>query len=301
MERLENYLEWGARTPALDRWWVNTAINTDNLTMLETLVGLEMVGPSSLYGSYGTAYTTALCLAVQQRRFAMVSLLLDVVPIDGVDLNGLTPLYSAVDTDQDDIAITLISFGADVNLPRLGVSPFFNAVYRENVGLAAVMLTNGADVHATYGRWTVLAVAVHNNDHAMVELLMRWMPDWCSDLEFLISTAIEINSSDMLAVLTNDLNRETYDATPHVREAVYKGCPLALNFFIPFKARGPFHVTSVNPRTVTEWIDTKKKESEMALCMSRLVGDDMCRVIKSFLVPTWTIHDNGEVFIMSAY
>jgi hypothetical protein len=299
MDRLDLYLQWGTRTPELDRRWVNTAIDTDDLALLEALLSRQMVDYTSLYGSYGTAYTTALGLAVQKRRPAMVSLLVDVVPVDDADFNGYTPLYSAVDTGQDDIAVLLISFGADVNFPRVGVTPFFNAVYMGNVGLAAVMLANWADVHATYGHWTVLAVAVHNNDFPMVDLIMRWLPDWQSDLEFLISIAIDIKSTDMLLLLTKDLNRTTYDATPHVREAVYKGCPMALDFFAPFQAFGPVHVTSIYPHYVRSWTDSKKVEKDMAKLMSKFVGADMSHVIKSFLVPTWTIYDTGGVFIMA--
>lgn len=301
MDRLDLYLEWGTRTPELDRWWVNHAIETDNLTMLEALVSRQMVDHTSLYGSYGTAYTTALCLAVQQRRRAMVSLLVDVVPVDDADLNGTTPLYLAVDTDQDDIAIMLISFGANVNLPRRGATPFFNAVFLEKMGLAAVMLVNGANIHTTFGHWTVLAVAVHNNDFPMANLIMRWMPDWQSDLEILISTAIDIKSIEMLRLLTNDLNRSTYDATPHVSEAVYKGFLLALDFFAQFKAVGPIHMTSIHPEIVTEWIDTKKVEKNMARLMTKFVGDDMSHIIKSFLVPAWTLHYTGGGFIMPCY
>jgi hypothetical protein len=297
MDRLEMYLEWGTRTQELDRWWVTNAINTDDITMLEALVSREMVDHSSLYGSYGTAYTSAMCLAIRLRRPAMVSLLLDVVPIDEEDLSGKTPLYTAVDTDQDNIAIALIGYGADVNFPRFEVTPFFKAVQRKNVGLAAVMIVNGADIGATSGEWTAMATAVHNNDTPMVQLLMRWVADWQEDLEFLIYLAIEINSLDMLALLTNHLNKETYNATPHIHEAVFRGSTLALDFFTPFKAIGPLHVTSVFPRIVAEWIATKKIESDM--CMSLFVGEDLCRAIKSFLVPSWTIQHIGEVFIMS--
>jgi hypothetical protein len=298
MDRLDLYLEWGTRTLQLDRRWVNHAIDTDNLTMLEALVSLQMVDYTSMYGSYGTAYTTALCLAVQQRRPAMVSLLVDVVPVDDADFNGYTPLYSAVDTGQDDIAVMLISFGADVNFPRGGVTPFFNAVYLGNVGLAAVMLSNGADVHATYGHWTVLAVAVHNNDFPMADLIMRWLPDWRADLDFLITVAIDVQSIEMLLLLTRDLDRTTYDATPHVREAVYKGVLRALDFFAPFNAFGPIHVTSIYPQIVSEWIDTKNAERDTAGLMTKFVGADMSHVIKTFLVPAWTLHYTGGVFIM---
>lgn len=296
MDRLDTYLEWGTRTPTLDRWWVTHAINTDNLALLEALMSMQMVDYTSLYGSYGTAYTTALCLAVQLRRRAMVSLLVDTVPLDEEDFRGVTPLYLAVDTDQDDIAMTLIGFGADVNIGR--VSPFFNAVYRKNVGLAAVMLVHGADIDATYGEWSAMAMAVNNNDLSMVEMLMRWSVDWQADLEFLISVAIEIRSTEMLVVLTKDLNRETCDATPYVREAVNKGWTFALDFFAPFKVFGPMHVTSIYPQAVRGWIDTKKVEKDMARLMTKFVGVDMGHVIESFLVPAWTIHDPGEVFIL---
>jgi hypothetical protein len=192
----------------------------------------------------------------------------------------------------------LISFGADVNLPSGGVTPFFNAVCRENLGLAAVMLTNGADINAAFGHWTVMAIAVHNDNLPMAELIMRWNPHWSSDLDFLVSVAISTESIDMLQLLTKDLDRETYDATPHIREAVYRGCSMVLDFFTPFKAIGPMQVVSTNRAAVTEWMETKKKESDMVMRMIRMVGLDIGRMIKSFLVPPWTLQYTGSAFIM---
>jgi len=296
MERLGNYLRWGTRTPELDRWWVRGAIVDDDLTLLTALVDLQMVDFSSAYGAYGAAYTTALGLAVQHRRLAMVSLLAETVPVNDADFNGATPLYTASDTDQVDVAVALMSFGADANIPRLGVTPFFNAVYRENVGMAAVMLANGADPETSYGHWSVLAVAVYHDNVPLAELIMRWLPDWRSDLEFLISIAIDTPS--MLALLTRGLNRETYDATPHVREAVYKGSPQALDFFAPFKALGPMHVTSLAHRDVSKWIAAKTDENAMARLMAHRLGDDLAGVVQSWLTPSWTIHEAGDIFIM---
>jgi hypothetical protein len=295
VQPLHTYLKWGTRTPELDRWWVQNAIVTDNLTLLTALVGLQMVDFSSAYGAYGIEYTTALGLAVRYRRLAMVSLLVGTVPVDDADFDGATPLYIATETDQDEIAIMLISFGADVNFARAGVTPFFNAVYYENVGLAAVMLANGADAEAAYGPWTVLAVAVHHDNIPLAELIMRWLPTWRSDLEFLISVAID--TPRMLAFLANDLDRETYDATPHVREAIYRGSSRALDFFAPFTARGPIHVTSVYPQIVRGWIASKKRESRMARLMARRLGDDLSRVIQSLLVPRWVIKEAEGIFI----
>ena len=87
----------------------------------------------------------------------------------------MTPLGSAIAAQQNDIARTLIEYGADVNAKAENdLTPLHTAAARGNLEMATLLLDQGADLNATTkdGK-TAMAYAEERNHPEMVEFLQN--------------------------------------------------------------------------------------------------------------------------------
>lgn len=85
---------------------------------------------------------------------------------------------AAYENDVKKIA-ALLAKGADINSTEDGVTPLYEAVRKKSYEAVGFLLQNGADIGKQYNNksYTVLQMAVSDNDQKMVELLLRYMDD----------------------------------------------------------------------------------------------------------------------------
>lgn len=91
---------------------------------------------------------------------------------DGFGLLDLAAFFGHLDLARD-----LLARGAEVNTPstnRMGVAPLHSAVAGDHTELALALLTAGADVNARqHGGFTPLMGAAQNGNRTLVEALLR--------------------------------------------------------------------------------------------------------------------------------
>jgi ankyrin repeat protein len=89
-------------------------------------------------------------------------------------------LLSAAYKDDVQALASLLDEGADINAEdKYGTTALFEAVSQKNHAAAELLLQKGADTakHYNQKKYTVLHMAVANNDQRMTELLVQYMPD----------------------------------------------------------------------------------------------------------------------------
>lgn len=109
--------------------------------------------------------------------------------VNGVNMQGRTPLHAAVFRGKADLALAMIEAGAHVNLQDAkGYTPLHDAASSCNVAMMRLLITQGADVvkpqhSASPARNTPLILAIRNADagkkdfEAAVELLLAHNAD----------------------------------------------------------------------------------------------------------------------------
>jgi ankyrin repeat protein len=93
----------------------------------------------------------------------------------GADVNKYDPLLAAIKKSQDEIALFLISKGADVKCADLlfGWTALHYAAMYSGQNLTEKLIAGGADIHATeMDGNTALHLAVRQNRPEIVELLV---------------------------------------------------------------------------------------------------------------------------------
>ncbi|ORV15353.1 ankyrin repeat domain-containing protein [Mycobacterium celatum] len=89
--------------------------------------------------------------------------------VDAVDDDGRTPLHRAIDLGAQDLAVFLVSIGADVNLrDRWGNTPLWRAVYHApgTEAIVDLLLERGAD-----------PAAKNNHDVSPIDLAHKMTDD----------------------------------------------------------------------------------------------------------------------------
>lgn len=96
--------------------------------------------------------------------------------VNAVNINGRSPLHTAVRREHEALARAMIDAGANVNLPdNTGATPLHEAAEVNSLKMAKLLIENGADVAKSHAlrRVTPLILAIKNDSRAMVDLLMR--------------------------------------------------------------------------------------------------------------------------------
>jgi hypothetical protein len=133
------------------------------------------------------ARTEELKIAVDRGEVAEVIGLLD----RGADVDSWltpadeTPLIRAVESGRCEVALALLSRGADPNDSRRGASPpLMIAVDKGDARIVQALLAHGADANAPRGRglaWpTPLMIAAENGDAEIVQALLAHGADTCA-------------------------------------------------------------------------------------------------------------------------
>ncbi|MBO0865994.1 MAG: ankyrin repeat domain-containing protein [Mycobacterium sp.] len=128
----------------------------------------DMTETWSAYGAYGEATITAAQLKQQLDGGSL--------DIDEVNDDGKTPLHQAIDLGAEDLAVSLVDAGADVNVrDRWGNTPLWRAVYHApgTEDLINVLLEHGADPAAqnNHGVSAIDLAAKMTDDEATADLL----------------------------------------------------------------------------------------------------------------------------------
>lgn len=96
--------------------------------------------------------------------------------VNAVNINGRSPLHTAVRREHEALARAMIEGGGGVNLPdNTGATPLHEAAEINSLKMAKLLIENGADVAKSHAikRVTPLILAIKNDSRAMVDLLMR--------------------------------------------------------------------------------------------------------------------------------
>lgn len=101
-------------------------------------------------------------------------LLVHKADVNAADKQGLTPLHYALLADNPDMAMVLLSHGANANVKddKTGHTPLILAAAKGYKQVTELLLMHGADVNAADDRGTPLAWAIRT-DHADVADLLR--------------------------------------------------------------------------------------------------------------------------------
>jgi ankyrin repeat protein len=85
-----------------------------------------------------------------------------------------TPLHIAASRGDESIAALLLAKKANLKIvDSAGLTPLARAVNSRNFGVAKQLLAHGADVNDTWGKKTVLHIAIMNSYKELVELLLE--------------------------------------------------------------------------------------------------------------------------------
>lgn len=123
----------------------------------------------------GADITQELSNAVIANDFDRVKFLVGKgADVNKVDSQGWTPLLSAAQQRQDQMAKLLIELGADVNLGHDGMTPLIAAVMRDHVPTVKVLLDNGADINKSgLQGYPPLALAIGENKYEVAKALLE--------------------------------------------------------------------------------------------------------------------------------
>jgi len=119
---------------------------------------------------------TALSMAISLKRPDMVQLLLDhhADPSAPNDLD-MPPLNWALLLKQNECARMLLQAGADPNSEdKDGLPAVYLAVLDQNEDALRLLLEKGADANAGYKGWSVLRLAIEQDDATAVHLLLHF-------------------------------------------------------------------------------------------------------------------------------
>uniref|UniRef100_A0A8D0BQH4 BCL3 transcription coactivator n=1 Tax=Salvator merianae TaxID=96440 RepID=A0A8D0BQH4_SALMN len=123
---------------------------------------------------------TALHLACEHGSLQCLQELLDGSPtpldLEARNFEGFTPLHIAVGTSNQDLTLTLLEHGADIDAVDIksGRSPLLHAVENNNLDVVELLLQHGANVNAqSYGGNTALHAASGRGLLDMLRLLVR--------------------------------------------------------------------------------------------------------------------------------
>ena len=97
--------------------------------------------------------------------------------VNAVNINGRSPLHTAVRREHEGLARAMIDAGANINLAdNTGATPLHEAAEVNSLKMAKMLIENGADVAKSHAlkRVTPLILAIKNDSRAMVDLLMRY-------------------------------------------------------------------------------------------------------------------------------
>lgn len=97
--------------------------------------------------------------------------------IDHQSKDGATPLLLAISLEKIEIAISLIKYGANVNLAdNNGISPLHLASQLQDLNFVKILLNNGADLFLKTDNGNLpMALAVNSNNTEVIKLLFEKM------------------------------------------------------------------------------------------------------------------------------
>lgn len=117
--------------------------------------------------------TTALLEASRAGHLPVVEALLAAGAKLCADARGETPLYFACAGGHQQVAVTLLNAGADVNaITKEGYNALYAAVKSRRVQLVDLLLQNCAKINITSGPRSILSVAIENNFQEIVRTLL---------------------------------------------------------------------------------------------------------------------------------
>lgn len=123
--------------------------------------------------------------------------------------DGFQPLGLACFFGQVDIAVYLLSMGAEVNSASqnsMRVMPLHSSVARKDMNITRILLSHGADVNAVQtDEFTPLHEAAQNGQLEMVKLLIQFGADpdmITSDGKSALDLAIEYKNSEVASFLS---------------------------------------------------------------------------------------------------
>ena len=160
-----------AFTALLDRLFIRDWTNCSHFQCIKLLIdkGANVNLP------FGEFSGTPLILAIKKRQKNMISFLIEAgADVNGSDIDGTSPLMTAAEVDDVELAESLLDHGADVNSKMLKGD---NAVIFANCfsnDCLRLFVDRGADVNTLHlGRSLTLDAALMKNDSMVAWLLQR--------------------------------------------------------------------------------------------------------------------------------
>lgn len=118
---------------------------------------------------------SVLAKAAQKGTPEMISLIIK----SGADINtkgylGMTPLMTAIESENNGAAWLFIQSGADVNLGDVhGINPLMRAVAKGNTDIVRELIKKGADVNAETKNGTKVHKFIGKHEREAMETLLR--------------------------------------------------------------------------------------------------------------------------------
>jgi ankyrin repeat protein len=148
------------------------AVRSDNIPALKVLLEYN-----PFYEPVNVQGHTAFSLACDQGNLEAMDLLHEA----GANINhrnqrnyNRTPLFEAVRTDKDNVAVKLLEYGADIELAEnySEETPLLKAVQRNNQGIAVDLVIRGANIHARASSGKTPLIEALESDELILAILL---------------------------------------------------------------------------------------------------------------------------------